>query len=320
MATYRALYTDYPWANAELEREILADVDCELVESTDNREQTLADLAPNIDVVLTCWAPVTRQVIEAGESIRHIARTGIGLDNIDVGCATERRIVVTNVPDYCIEEVAEHSLALMFALVRNLGRYQLATKRGEYDLVGGLPVECLKGKTLGLVGVGRIGSRVAELVQPLGMSVVAFNRSEKTPPGVTWSPWEDLLRMSDFVSLHLPLTPQTDKLISDSALAQMKPTAYLINTSRGGLVDHAALAGALQDGRLAGAGLDVQDPEPPDLASPPWSDPRVIVTPHVAFHSTEAVEQLRTRVARQVVDFLEGRRPENIVNAQALGM
>jgi D-3-phosphoglycerate dehydrogenase len=314
MPKFCALYTDYPWADASVERAMLARADCELVESPDNKEATLAGLAPGMDVIITCWAPVTARVIDAADRCRHVARTGIGLDNIDVARATERGIVVTNVPDYCLREVAEHSLALLFTLARKVAAYHLATKRGQYSLVAELPVERIEGKTLGVVGLGQIGSRLAAKAAALGMRVIGTNRSRQAPAGVEWRTLEELLAESDYVSLQLPLGPETLHIINPRTLRLMKPTAYLINTSRGRLVDHVALAEALAAGRLAGAALDVQEPEPPDLSQPPWNDPRVIVTPHVAFYSTEATAELRTRVARQVVAFLRGETPENVVN------
>ncbi len=319
MPRFRALYTDYPWADASVEREILAEAECELVASPDNKEATLIELAPGMDAILTCWAPVTARVIDAADRCRHIARTGIGLDNINVARATERGMLVTNVPDYCLREVAEHTLALLFALGRKAAAYHLATKRGEYSLVAGLPVERIEGKTLGLVGLGQIGALVAAKAAALGLRVIGTNRSRRTPPGVAWRSLDELLAESDYVSLQIPLSPETRQMINRQTLARMKPSAYLINTSRGGLVDHAALAEALAASRLAGAALDVQDPEPPDLSQPPWNDPRVIVTPHVAFYSSEATAELRTRVARQVVAFLHGERPENVVNPVVLG-
>jgi D-3-phosphoglycerate dehydrogenase / 2-oxoglutarate reductase len=318
MPTYKALYTDYPWADIQLEQSILAEVDCEIVVSPDNKEATLAGLAPAVDTILTCWAPVTARVIDAADRCRHIARTGIGLDNIDVKRATERGIVVTNVPDYCINEVAEHTLALIFALGRNISGYHLATKHGQYDLVAGLPAERISGKTLGIIGVGQIGKILAKRALAVGMRVVGTNRSRDVPEGVEWLPFDDLLSDSDYVSVQAPLTPETRHLINRDALERMKPTAYLINTSRGGLVDHAALAEALAENRIAGAALDVQDREPPDLSQPPYNDPRVIVTPHVAFYSSQATEELRVRVARQAVAFLRGERPENVVNPAVL--
>lgn len=281
MPTYCALYTDYPWADASVERTILAEADCKLVESPDNKEPTLAALAPGMDVILTCWAPVKAMVIDAADRCRHIARTGIGLDNIDVERATQRGMLVTNVPDYCLQEVAEHTLALILALARKVAVYHAATKGGQYSLVGGLPVERVAGKTLGLIGLGQIGSLVAAKAAALGLRIVGTNRSQRAPSGVAWLPLDDLLAESDFVSLHAPLSPETRQLINRATLARMKSTAFVINTSRGGLVDHAALAQALAEDRLAGAALDVQDPEPPQLSTPPWNDPRVIVTPHV---------------------------------------
>ncbi|QDT71940.1 C-terminal binding protein [Lacipirellula limnantheis] len=318
MSTYRALYTDYPWADVEIERRTLAEVDCELIVSPDNKEETLIKLAPGIDVILTCWAPVTARVINAADRCRHVARTGIGLDNIDVARATERGMIVTNVPDYCINEVAEHTLGLIYALGRGIAGYHLATKNGQYDLVAGLPAERISGKTLGIIGLGQIGKILARLARGVGMRVVGTNRSKTPCDGVDWLPLDELLARSDFVSVQAPLTPETKHLINRETLRLMKPTAYLINTARGGLVDHAALAEALDQGVIAGAALDVQTPEPPDLSQPPYDDRRVIVTPHVAFYSSQATEELRTRVGRQAVDFLCGRCPENIVNTKVL--
>ena len=318
MARFHALYTDYPWADVEIERTALAEADCELVVSPDNKEATLASLAPGVDVILTCWAPVTARVIDAADRCRHIARTGIGLDNINVARATERGILVTNVPDYCIQEVAEHTIALVFALGRNIAGYHFATKNGQYDLVAGLPVERIMGKTLGLVGLGQIGKLVADRARALGMRVIGTNRSGQLPADIEWVTLPELLATSDYVSLHLPMNADTRHLINAETLSQMRPSAYLINTSRGGLIDHAALAGALAAKQIAGAGLDVQDPEPPNLSQAPWNDPRVIVTPHAAFVSSHATHDLRTRVARQVVAVLRGETPENIVNPGVL--
>lgn len=318
MASFRALYTDFPWADVSVEQTILDTVDCEIVVSPDNKEATLAALAPGVNAILTCWAKVTARVIEAADRCRHIARTGIGLDNIDVPHATSCGMLVTNVPDYCINEVAEHALALIFALGRNIGGYHLATKHGQYDLVAGLPAERISGKTVGIIGLGQIGRILATRAAAVGMRVVGTNRSGRPVPGVEMLSFDELLAVSDYVSVHAPLTPETHHLINRDALRRMKPSAYLVNTSRGGLVDPAALAESLAGNRIAGAGLDVQDPEPPDLSQPPWNDARVILTPHVAFYSSQATEELRTRVARQVAAVLRGERPENIINPEVL--
>jgi D-3-phosphoglycerate dehydrogenase len=276
-------------------------------------------MAPDADAIMTNWAPVTAEVIDAAANCRIIARLGIGLDNIDVRQATERGIPVTNVPDYCLTEVAEHTIALAFALARKIHVFHAAAKAGRYDLSAGLPLRRIEGQTLGIVGLGRIGRRVAERALALGLKVVATSRSRRDSlPGVAHRTLDNLLANSDFVSLHVPLTDDTRGMIGAAELARMKPTAVLINTARGGLVDHAALAAALAGNRLAGAALDVQEPEPPDLSRPPWNDPRVIVTPHAAFYSDESVADLRRRAAHQVGTRLAGGRPENVVNPEVL--
>ncbi len=310
----RAFYTDWPWPDIEIERAILAEAGCSIDVSPDNAEATLAAHVGDADVILTCWAPVTARVIDAAPNCRHICRTGIGLDNIDVAHATKKGVLVTNVPDYCIEEVAEHALALIFALGRKIADGHLATKRGEYSLVDSLPIERIGGKTLGVIGLGRTGTLLANKARAVGMRVIGTNRSRQTPEGVEWVSFDELLKQSDYVSLNCPLTDETRHLMNARTLRQMKPSAFLVNTSRGGLLDHPALADALEAGALAGAALDVQDREPPDLSQAPYNDPRVIVTPHTAFVSTEATTELRTRVARQAVDFVEGRTPEQVVN------
>lgn len=315
----RAFYTDWPWPDIEIERAILAEAGCSIDVSPDNKEATLAAHVGDSEIIITCWAPVTARVIDAATKCRHICRTGIGLDNIDVAHATSKGILVTNVPDYCIEEVAEHALALIFALGRKIADGHLATKRGEYSLVGSLPIERIGGKSLGVVGLGRTGALLAKKARAIGMRVIGTNRSQQTPEGVEWVSFDDLLAQSDYVSLNCPLTDETRHLMNAKSLRQMKPSAFLVNTSRGGLVDHPALAEALEAGALAGAALDVQDREPPDLSQPPYNDRRVIVTPHTAFVSTDAITELRTRVAHQAVDFLQGRTPEQIVNPSVLG-
>ena len=314
----RAFHTDYPWPDLEIEKTILAEAGCELILSPDNQEETLIENVGSSDVIITCWAPVTARVIDAATSCRHIARTGIGLDNIDVVHATKRGMVVTNVPDYCIEEVAEHVLAMIFSLGRKIADGHLATKQGLYDMTASLPIEKIAGKTLGIIGLGRTGTLLAQMANAVGMKVIGTNRSGKSPAGVEWTTFDSLLEQSDYVSLNCPLSEETKSLINKKTLGQMKPSAYLINASRGGLIDHDALATALDAEQIAGAALDVQDREPPDLSHAAYADPRVIVTPHTAYISTEAVLELRTRVARQVITMLGGETPENVVNPETL--
>jgi D-3-phosphoglycerate dehydrogenase len=316
---YKVLLTDYAWPDLEIERSILAEYDAELVVAPNGDPATLVSLAGNVHAIMSNWANVPAQVIDAAPNCRIVSRLGIGLDAIDVAHATSLGIPVTNVPDYCLIEVAEHTVALLLALARKIHIFHANSQQGRYDLSAGFPLRRIAGQTLGLIGLGNTAREVAERALPLGLRVVATSRSRRNPlPDVTFVDLDDLLSQSDFVSLHLPLNRETRGLIGTVQLAQMKQTAFLINTARGGLVDHSALAAALARNALAGAALDVQEPEPPNLSLPPWNDPRVIVTPHAAFYSTESVEELRRRTSRQVGTRLAGGRPENVVNPEVL--
>ena len=318
MSKWRVLLTDYAWSELSIEREVLAEVDAELIEAPEPDPETLCRLAPGVDAIMTCWAGVPRALIEAAPRCRIVSRMGIGLDNIDVACCSERRIPVTNVPNYCATEVAEHALALLFALARNIAWFHHQTKSGRYDLTAAPTMQTIEGQTLGVVGLGSTGCRLAEKAIGIGLRVLGSRRSEERVPGVELSRLETLLEESDFVSLHVPLSESTRDLIGSSQLARMKNTAFLINTARGGLVDHSALARALAEGEIAGAALDVQYPEPPDLHQPPFDDPRVIVTPHAAFASSRSLAELRRRATQHVAQCLRGDIPEQVVNRDAI--
>lgn len=317
---WRVLITDRPWPDTQVERSILEPLGGEVIEAPSSDEATLCELAGDVLAIAACWAQVTADVIAAAPLCRHIARTGIGLDNIDVAAATAQGILVTNVPDYCVAEVADHALALLLSMARNVTFFHGRTKRGEYDLGAAPPVTRLAGQTLGLVGFGRIARNLRGKAVALGLHVLAQTPSARDyGAGCEMVPLEELLERSDYVSLHAPLTDATRHLIDTAALARMKPTACLINTSRGGLIDQDALWEALREGRLRGAALDVFEPEPPDLSHPLFQDERVIVTPHAAFVSEQSVRELRERTARQIADVVAGRRPEHIVNPAVWG-
>lgn len=317
MSPQRVLLTDRAWPNTDIERATLAADGIELVEADATDEATLARLAVDCVAIATNWAKVTPAVVAAAKHLKTIARTGIGIDNIAVDAATARKIPVTNVPDYCVEEVADHTLGLLLACARRLAFFHGRTKRGEYDLSAATPMHRLSGRTLGLVGLGRIGQAVAHRARAFGLRVLAHTRSGRDP--VKQCKMVDLphlLNASDYVSLHAPLTPETKHMFSSAEFARMKPTAYLINTSRGGLVDSAALWVALEQGQIAGAALDVFDPEPPDLTQPLYLDERIIVTPHAAFVSEESLATLRCQAMEQILLVLRGERPNNVINPQ----
>lgn len=315
MAAFRVLLTDRAWPDVRVEQEILQPVNAALIEAPSQGEATLIELARDADAIATNWAAVTDAVVRAATRCRIIARLGIGLDNIAVGTATELGIPVTNVPAYCVPEVSDHALALLLACARQIGFFHLRTKRGEYDLQAAPAMHRLAGQTLGLIGLGKIAQTLVPKARVFGLTVIAHTASgQDHGTGCEMVSLEELLARSDFVSLHVPLTDATYHLLGAEQFARMKPTAYLINTSRGGLIDHAALWQALRQHRLAGAALDVFDPEPPDLSQPLFQDERVIVTPHAAFASEQSVVEVRTTAMVQIVTALRGERPRNVVN------
>jgi D-3-phosphoglycerate dehydrogenase / 2-oxoglutarate reductase len=314
---FRVLITDRAWPDCSIERDVLKSVGAEVVEAPRTDEQTLISLARDADAIGTNWAPVTANVIRAATRCKTVARFGIGLDNISVPTATGLGIPVTNVPDYCVSEVSDHALALLLAAARNVAFFHTRTKAGEYQLSAGAPMRRLSEMTLGLIGFGHIARALFPKARALGMTVIANTRRlDDCGTGCTMVPLDELLVRSDFVSLHAPLTDSTRHMISGPQLARMKPTAWLINTSRGGLIDNAALKEALAAGRIGGAALDVFEPEPPDLSDALYKNERVIVTPHAAFVSAESLHELRLRASRQIADALEGKRPANVVNPE----
>lgn len=316
----RVLLTDIAWPDTRIEQELLDQVGAELILPTQTDEATLAGLARDCQAIATNWAKVTAAVINAAPDCRIVARLGIGLDNIAVATATERKIPVTNCPDYCVSEVSDHALGLLLACARRIGFFHYRTKRGEYDLGACRPMQRLSTQTLGLVGLGNTAAALVPKARALGLEVLAFTRTGKNQGlDCEMVSFQELLTRSDYISVHAPLTPATRRMFGAAEFRQMKPTAYLINTSRGGLVDEAALWAALQANEIAGAALDVFDPEPCDLSQPLFQDERVIVTPHAAFISDQSLEHMRAQAFRGIVAVLKGQRPDYVVNPQVYG-
>ena len=319
----KVLITDYAWESVEPERAVLARAGAEVVVSPDGDEETLVSLARDVDGILTCWAQVTDNVVRAAEKCIIIVRYGVGLDNIAVDTATELGIVVSYVPDYCVGEVSDHAMALLLAWNRRIVFFDKATKAAGWESVElNMPMPRLSGTKLGIIGLGRIGRALCSKAQAFGMEVLAYD-TLVTPEaaaeiGARSTGLPQLLKESDFISLHCPLLPETTGLISTSELEQMKPTAFLINAARGPLIDEDALYDALTSGQIAGAGLDVLvDPVPPVDHRLARLD-NVIITPHAAFFSQEAVLELEERAAADVARVLQGQLPENLVNPAVL--
>lgn len=316
------LVTDYTWSDTDIEAAILAEAGARLLIAETGSEDELLDLVVEADGILTCFKTVSERVIRAGKRLQVIGRYGIGVDNIAVATATELGIPVTNVPAYCLDEVAEHVLALLLSVARSIVRYDRHVHLGDWALSNGLPLRRIAGQTLGIIGYGKIGAALALKARGLGLQILAYSPSAGTGTtdslGTRFASLETVLSESDFVSLHVPLNARTHHLIDAARLSLMKPTATLINTARGGIVDTSALAEALQNGTIAAAALDVFSPEPLPGDHPLLSLPNVIATPHVAFYSEESIVELETKAARNVANILHGRRPESIVNPNVL--
>lgn len=290
-----------------------------LVEQAAPTEEALVEHARDADAILTLDEPLTADVIAQLRACRVISRFGIGVDRVDVEAATRHGIVVANVPDYCVDEVSDHALALLLGLARRTHALDAAVRAGTWDTpaVAG-DVHRLRGQVLGVVGFGRLGRRLGEKAKALGLRVLVHDPyvgdEEVRRLAAEPVPLDELLGRSDWVSLHLPLTDETRHLVDGAALARMKPTAILVNTARGALVDQAALVDALRHGRLRGAALDVLEREPPARDDPLLELDNVILTSHAAFYSVEALAQMRRTAVENVVQVLTGRPPLFSVN------
>jgi D-3-phosphoglycerate dehydrogenase len=252
---------------------------------------------------------------------RIISRFGIGVDNVDIPAATGAGIVVTKVPDYCVDEVSDHTMALLLAAVRKIPMASEQVHSGTWKMPNVVPIHRLRGRVLGLVSFGRIPQLVAPKARAFGLRVVAYDpflpAEVFTSAGVEQVDFPELLKISDYVSVHSPLVPETTGLFNADAFKQMKKTAYLVNTARGPIVDEAALAQALDSGEIAGAALDVMTQEPP-VDSPLIGNKKVILTPHTSFYSEESLVELQTKAAQEVVAVLSGKAPRNPVNPEVV--
>lgn len=322
MTQQRVVITDYAWPNLDQERLALAGLDVELVVAERGDEAELLRLVPEAVAILTCWKQVTPAILQAAKKCRIVSRYGIGLDNIAVDEATRLGIRVTNVPDFCSDEVSDHVLALLLAWSRRIVTFANATRRGEWNLAAGNHIPRLRGQTLGLIGYGTLARALAPKAAALGLRILAYTprltADQVAPWGELATSIDHLLHESDYVSLHLPLTAETRGLINAERLRQMKPTALLINTARGAIIDEAALLIALREGWIAGAALDVLGEEPPAADHPLLTLDNVLITPHAAFYSTGAVTELARRATEQVAQVLRGEEPPHLVNSSIL--
>ena len=321
MAQFQVAVSDIVFPNLDRARAVLSTVGAELRLAEEPKPEAILRVAKDADALLATYAQITAEMIRQMTRCRIISRFGIGVDNVDIPTATEQGIVVTKVPDYCIDEVSDHAMALLLSAVRKIPLANSLVQQGRWEMPAVVPIHRLRGSVLGLVGFGRIPQLVAPKAQAFGMRVVSFDpyipKDVFERASVESVDFPQLLKVSDYVSIHAPLLPETQGLFNADAFRQMKPHAYLINTARGPIVDEGALARALDAGLLAGAALDVMTKEPP-TGSPLLGRPNVIITPHTSFYSEESLNDLETKAAEEVVRVLKGQAPKNPVNPEAL--
>ena len=318
MSKPKVVVTDYEYASLREERTVFEHMDVEFVAVQCVTEDDVINAAKDAVGIINQYAPITRRVIEQLDQCKVISRYGIGVDTVDVPAATERGIIVSNVTDYCWDEVSDHAMAMLLACARKVVELNQAVKAGKWDYKIGVPIYRLRGRVLGLVGLGNIPQYVAKKAQAFGLTVVAYDPfvSPKAAEslGVQLLSLEEVCQLSDFVSVHTPLNEHTKGMISTPQFEAMKKEAFLINTARGPIVDEQALLKALEQGDIAGAGLDVVEQEPIPKNHPLLQRDNVILNPHVSWYSEESQSELKRKTAENVAMVLAGKLPRFIVN------
>lgn len=328
--TWRVVVTDYIEQDLDWERAHLAhwrEIEFEAFQLKQAPEAEIIPAVKDADILVVNMMPLPRRIIQALDRCRLVIRHGVGYDNIDVAALTERGILFINVPDYCVEEVAEQTVMLLLNCARRFALQQQAMQQsvasGEWQFKAVTPIYCLSGKTLGIVGCGRIGSMVFRITKGFQMRYLIcdpyLTPERKAELGITTVPLAETLKGADFLTIHTPLTAETHHLIGQAELRLMKPSAFLINTARGGIVDEAALIRACQEGWIAGAAIDVYEHrEPPQPDSPLLKIKNIYFTPHLAWYSVESEWRIREKIIENIVRMVSGQLPYNIVNPEVL--
>ncbi len=305
--------TDSPFPSLDPAKAALARIDPELRVANSASADDILAVARDADAILVTYAKLPGELLRQLRRCKAIGRFGLGVDNIDIAAAAELGITVTYVPDYCMQEVSDHAMALLLALARKVPQSNALVQAGRWDMPAVVPIHRLAGRVLGLVGFGNIPRALAPKAKAFGLRVVAHDpyvsQHALAAAGVEGMSFDRLLEISDFVSIHAPLLPATRGLFNAEVFRKMKQGACLINTARGPLVDEDALLAALDSGRLAGAALDVVAVEPLPKQSRLIGRDNVVLTPHTGFYSVEALNELQTKCAADVARVLSGEKP-----------
>ena len=312
------------FASFEVEERMAADAGIELAVSGERDALSTIAHCQDADGIVTSYGEFPRQVFESLPRLKVVSRTGVGFDSIDVDAATEHGVAVCTAPGYANEVVSDHAIALAMGVLRRINELDADIRSGVWDYARRRPFGQCHGRVFGVVGMGAIGRATARKAAGLGFEVICCSRSlvpgRRTPEGYDIYSFADLLQRADVVSFHCALTPQTHHLLDEVHLALMKPGAVVVNTSRGAVVDTCALAQALQEGRLWGAGLDVFEEEPVSTDHPLFKAPHTLFSAHAAYWSEESGEELRQRTMQSAIDVVCGRRPADCLNPAALAL
>ena len=317
--TRTVVITSNVFPGLEVEQEVLAPLNVELVKRPCQNQDHLIEAGKDAAALIIGNVPINASVLSHFPHCLAIVKPSVGVDNIDIDAATAAGICVANVPDYGTDEVATHAMALLLNAIRYVDVVAADVRAGRWQPKPPYPIQRSSGRTLGIVGFGRIGQSVARKAAGFGWRMLAWDpyldEDKMRNRGVEPVDFETLLAQSDFVTLHLPLTEETQGMIDAGVLAKMKRTAFLVNTARGPIVDSAALHQAVESGQIAGAALDVVDAEPPPPDHPLHRSNRILVTAHVAWYSEQAFDDLRVKAVQEVARVLQGELPINLLNA-----
>jgi D-3-phosphoglycerate dehydrogenase len=319
----KVVISDYDFGDVDVERSVIEAAGFELVAAQCKSEGELIDVSRDAVAVITQYARVGGKTINAFQNCRVIARYGIGVDIVDVEAATRRNILVTNIPDYCVDEVADHAMGMLLACIRKLKIFDKATHAGIWRWQAAQPIHRMRGRTMGLLAFGKIARAIAERGKPFGLEMIAYDpylsKDTFTRYDVTPVSFDELIEQTDYLMIQIPLTAETKGMIGEVQLKKMKPTSVLINTSRGPLVDNDALFRALKEGWISGAGIDDTAEEPAKkrgwrAENPLFQLDNIIITPHSAYYSEESIQEARWRASEEVVRVLSGNPPLSPVN------
>ena len=323
MSKFKVIITDREFENIDSEIAVLEKVGAEVQAFQYKNEEDVIRVAKDCDGLIMQYANLSRKVIEKLDKCKVISKYAIGLDRIDLDAATEKGICVANVPDYCIDEVSTHTIALMLALSRKIVLHDKNIKRGIWDYKLGKKIYNLRGQTIGLIGFGKIARMVVEKIKPYGIHILVYDpfvSSEAVGElGGKLVEFDELIRSSDIVSIHVPLLESTKHMFNKEVFKSMKNSAILINMGRGPVIKEADLIWALENKEIAAAGLDVTDPEPIEQGNPMLKMDNVIITPHAAYYSERSQVELQTRTAEAVAQVLSGYYPKNLANKAVKG-